>query len=61
MTGEAGSRMASLADVCLRVGSSDTARVQEGHILLGHILCEWVEIAACINHAVTAEAPVGAA
>jgi D-sedoheptulose 7-phosphate isomerase len=60
MTGEAGSRMAALADVCLRVGSTDSARVQEGHILFGHILCEWVELATCINHAVSVETAVGA-
>jgi D-sedoheptulose 7-phosphate isomerase len=44
--------MASLAEVCLRVASGDTARIQEGHILFGHILCEWVELATCINHTV---------
>src|SRR5271157_3258990 len=52
MTGETGGRIAGLADVCLRIASSDTARIQEGHILLGHILCEWVELATCINQAV---------
>jgi D-sedoheptulose 7-phosphate isomerase len=30
-------------DYCLRVPSEDTARVQEAHILLGHILCGLVE------------------
>jgi D-sedoheptulose 7-phosphate isomerase len=60
MTGESGGHLASFADVCLRVASSDTARIQEGHILFGHILCEWVELAACINHAVEVGKPVGA-
>ena len=60
MTGETGGRLAGLADVCLRVGSNDTARVQEGHILFGHILCEWVELATCINHAVSIETQAGA-
>lgn len=60
MTGETGGRMAALADVCLRVASSDTARIQEGHMLFGHILCEWIELATCINHAVGVTTPGGA-
>ena len=52
MTGQSGGRMASVADVAIRVPSLDPARIQEGHILCGHILCEWVELAACIDHAV---------
>jgi D-sedoheptulose 7-phosphate isomerase len=43
MTGEGGGRLASLADVCLQVPSSHTARIQESHILLGHLLCELIE------------------
>ena len=54
MTGRSGGRMATLADVCLRVPSTDPARIQEGHILCGHILCEWIELATCITHAVAA-------
>ena len=52
MTGQSGGRIASVADVSIRVPSLDPARIQEGHILCGHILCEWVELAACIDHAV---------
>ncbi len=52
MTGQSGGRMAAVADVCLRVPSTDAARVQEGHILYGHMLCEWIEMATCINHAI---------
>ena len=59
MTGETGGHLASYADVCLRIPSSDTARIQEGHLLFGHILCEWVELATCIDHAVSIETPVG--
>jgi D-sedoheptulose 7-phosphate isomerase len=59
MTGETGGHLAGYADECLRVASSDTARVQEGHIVLGHILCEWVELATCINSAVEVAAPAG--
>ena len=60
MTGEGGRRMATLADVWLRVASSDTARVQEAHILIGHTLCEWLELAVCINHTVASTAQAGA-
>jgi D-sedoheptulose 7-phosphate isomerase len=31
------------ADICLRVPASSTARVQEAHMVVGHILCELVE------------------
>ncbi|HVC46971.1 MAG TPA: D-sedoheptulose 7-phosphate isomerase [Terracidiphilus sp.] len=46
-TGESGGELLSLADITLRMPSSDTARIQEGHILCGHMLCDWIEIAAC--------------
>jgi D-sedoheptulose 7-phosphate isomerase len=60
MTGEAGRRMAGLADICLQIPSSDIARIQEGHILLGHVLCEWLELAVCINQTVSATSMAGA-
>jgi D-sedoheptulose 7-phosphate isomerase len=43
LTGAAGGRLKSTVDYCLAVPSSDTPRVQECHILLGHIICEIVE------------------
>ncbi len=43
MTGRSGGAMPALADLCLRVDSEETPRIQEGHILAGHILCEMVE------------------
>ena len=43
MTGESGGKMKDLADYLLNVPSSDTPRIQECHILLGHIICEIVE------------------
>ena len=42
-TGRSGGKMAALCDVLLNVPSADTPRIQEAHILLGHILCEIVE------------------
>jgi D-sedoheptulose 7-phosphate isomerase len=41
-TGETGGKMKDICD-CVCVPSKDTARIQECHILLGHILCELVE------------------
>ncbi len=42
-TGRSGGKLKSLVEVCLRVPSDDTPRIQECHILLGHILSEIVE------------------
>jgi D-sedoheptulose 7-phosphate isomerase len=42
MTGRGG-ELANCADLALIVESETTARVQEAHITLGHILCELVE------------------
>lgn len=44
-TGEAGEAMASLCDICIRVPSASTPRIQEGHAVLGHALCAAVEAA----------------
>jgi len=45
LTGETGGKMRELADILLNVPSSDTPRIQESHIMLGHIICEIVESA----------------
>lgn len=42
-TGATGGNMAGLCDILLNVPSTDTPRIQESHILLGHIICEIVE------------------
>jgi len=42
-TGTSGGKMREKADVLLNVPSGDTPRIQESHILLGHLLCELVE------------------
>ncbi len=42
-TGEGGGAMRDLADVCIEVPSRETPKVQEGHIVLGHIVCGLVE------------------
>jgi D-sedoheptulose 7-phosphate isomerase len=43
LTGAAEGGMAPLCDVLLRVPSTDTAEIQQGHAVLGHILCGLVE------------------
>ncbi len=43
MTGATGGAMKQYADVLLNVPSTDTPRIQESHIMIGHIICELVE------------------
>ena len=42
-TGLSGGAMKSLSDHLINVPSTDTPRIQESHILLGHIICQMVE------------------
>jgi D-sedoheptulose 7-phosphate isomerase len=44
-TGRDGGKLAGLCDIELRVPHNDTARIQEAHLLLGHLLCDAVEAA----------------
>ncbi len=43
LTGESGGAMKELCDYCICVPSNETPRVQESHILIGHIICAVVE------------------
>lgn len=43
MTGSKGGKLKSIADVNLQMPTDDTPRIQEGHILVGHIICELIE------------------
>ena len=45
MTGATGGKMKELSDLLLNVPSTDTPRIQESHIMIGHIICELVESA----------------
>jgi D-sedoheptulose 7-phosphate isomerase len=49
MTGGGGKKLASLCDACILIPITRTARVQEAHITIGHIWCEFVD-AEFINH-----------
>jgi D-sedoheptulose 7-phosphate isomerase len=42
-TGKEGGKMKPLSDFLLNVPSTDTPRIQESHIMLGHIICQMVE------------------
>ena len=42
-TGEGGGKLAPLCDICFRVPSTETPRIQEGHEFIGHLLCALVE------------------
>ena len=44
-TGATGGKMKDLSDLLLNVPSTDTPRIQESHIMIGHIICELVESA----------------
>lgn len=43
LTGESGGKMRDLCDYCIKVPSNKTPRIQESHILIGHIICAIVE------------------
>jgi D-sedoheptulose 7-phosphate isomerase len=42
-TGASGGAMKDVADCTIRIPSEETPRIQECHILTGHIICEIVE------------------
>lgn len=43
LTGKDGGRLKEITDPCIVIPSTETARIQEMHILIGHILCEIIE------------------
>ncbi len=43
LTGEAGGKLKDMADLTIMVPSDNTARIQEAHITIGHIICHLVE------------------
>ena len=42
-TGETGEAMAEGCDLCLRIPARETWKIQEGHIVAGHIICLLIE------------------
>ena len=43
LLGNGGGVLKNLVDISLVVGSSETPRIQEAHILIGHIICQLIE------------------
>ena len=43
LTGKSGGEMVELGDINICIPSDDTQRIQEGHLMVEHILCEYVE------------------
>jgi len=43
MTGRDGGDLAGMCDHCLSTPSNSTPKIQEGHILMGHIICQLIE------------------
>jgi D-sedoheptulose 7-phosphate isomerase len=43
LTGRSGGKVAEAVDICIRVPSDDTPRIQEACMHLGHTICEIVE------------------
>lgn len=44
LTGQTGGKLKAIADHYFCVPSTDTPRIQEVHMLVGHIICEYVEL-----------------
>jgi len=43
LVGRDGGKMAAMADYAIIIPSNDTPRIQESHILIGHIICDVIE------------------
>ncbi|MEO5373975.1 MAG: D-sedoheptulose 7-phosphate isomerase [Alphaproteobacteria bacterium] len=43
LTGATGGDMLALCDHCIRIPSTETQKIQEGHIVVGHIFCAIIE------------------
>jgi D-sedoheptulose 7-phosphate isomerase len=43
LTGNSNNKLEQIADYCIKVPSNDTAKIQESHIMVGHIICDLTE------------------
>lgn len=43
LTGQEGGKLADICDICFRIPSPETPRIQEGHEFIGHIVCALIE------------------
>ena len=46
-TGKSGGKLDDIVDICIKIPSDKTYRIQECHITIGHILCDLVESSLC--------------
>lgn len=46
-SGNQGGELAKLVDLAINIPSSNTARIQEAHIFIGHTICQLIEQAFC--------------
>jgi D-sedoheptulose 7-phosphate isomerase len=46
-TGQVGGSIATIAGAALCIASNDTARIQEAHMVCGHMICDWIERCMC--------------
>jgi D-sedoheptulose 7-phosphate isomerase len=53
-TGDSGAEITRIAHLTLAIASNDTARIQEAHILCGHMICDWIEQCVCAKGAESA-------
>ncbi len=44
LTGQQGGKMADICDILIKIPSTNTPRIQECHMMIGHIICEMVEL-----------------
>jgi D-sedoheptulose 7-phosphate isomerase len=49
LSGYTGGKMKDYCDICICVPSDNTARIQESHILVGHIICSAIEDSMFLN------------
>ena len=42
-TGSNGGNMNNICDIIIKVPSDDIPRIQEAHMLIGHIICQLIE------------------
>lgn len=61
LAGKTGGKLRDAVELCLVVPSANTARIQEAHILIGHMLCDLVETALAAGPQGHAGGPAGAA
>jgi len=58
-TGRTGGLLSGIADLTLCVSSDDTARIQEAHILCGHMICDFIELTVCERQQAEKQTAVG--